>query len=784
MAEFVNVTQGSGTKMATDLVGDVNYPRVKINFGDQGSASDVATDNPLPVVISGTIPVSGTVTANQGTSPWVISGSVSATVSGTVAVSNFPSVQPVSGTVSVSNFPSIQPVSGTVSVANFPATQAVTQSTSPWVVSGTVAATQSGSWTVAATQSGSWTVGVTGTVTVSGTVTATQSGTWTTGRTWTLSNTTDSVNIGNFPATQAVTQSTSPWVVSGTVTANIGTTNGLALDTTVSALQVSQGSTTSGQKGGLTLGAVTTASPTYTTGQTSPLSLTTSGALRTDSSATTQPISGTVSISGTVPISGTITANQGTSPWVVSGTVSAAQSGAWTVTANQGGSWTVAATQSGTWTTGRTWTLLNTTDSVNVGNFPATQAVTQSTSPWVVSGTVTANQGGSWTVAATQSGSWSVSVTGTVAVTQSTSPWVVSGTVTANQGGSWTVAATQSGAWTTGRTWTLASGTDSVAAVQSGTWTVQQGSAPWSQNLTQVGGSSVTLGQATQAASIPVVTPSNSAPGTQNITAQDVASTSTTVANGQVFVTGTPTAGSAASFSLASLESVEVMVTGTWTGTLVSEISMDGGTTWFTRGVKQAGASYISSSFTANFAGGLNVSGMTNYRIRSTAAWTGTATVRIVAALAAGSITVSNPLTLRDSTTQSVANTIKAASTAPVAADTALVVAVSPNSASPTGRASVNLARNVYSTTNVTTAAYVQIIASTSAISNQQYIFDSSGQTLVLAVGGVGSEVDQFYIVPGGNGEMNLKIPSGSRVSVKAVSATANAGELNIALLG
>lgn len=35
----------------------------------------------------------------------------------------------------------------------------------------------------------------------------------------------------------------------------------------------------------------------------------------------------------------------------------------------------------------------------------------QGTSPWVISGTVTANQGGAWTVAATQSGAWSVSLT-------------------------------------------------------------------------------------------------------------------------------------------------------------------------------------------------------------------------------------------------------------------------------------------------------------------------------------------------------------------------------------
>jgi hypothetical protein len=74
-------------------------------------------------------------------------------------------------------------------------------------------------------------------------------------------------------------------------------------------------------------------------------------------------------------------------------------------------------------------------------------------------------------------------VSGDICVTQCTSPWVVSGTVTADQGGTWNigtvtsitnpVAVTQSGSWTVG-----VSGT--VAATQSGTWTVQQGSAPWS----------------------------------------------------------------------------------------------------------------------------------------------------------------------------------------------------------------------------------------------------------------------------------------------------------------
>lgn len=67
---------------------------------------------------------------------------------------------------------------------------------------------------------------------------------------------------------------------SWTVTANLGTLNGAALDASVTGLQVAQGSATSGQKGPLVQGAVTTASPTYTTAQTAPFSLDTAGNLR------------------------------------------------------------------------------------------------------------------------------------------------------------------------------------------------------------------------------------------------------------------------------------------------------------------------------------------------------------------------------------------------------------------------------------------------------------------------------------------------------------------------
>ena len=92
--------------------------------------------------------------------------------------------------------------------------------------------------------------------------------------------------------------------------------------------------------------------------------------------------------------------------------------------------------------------------------------------------------------------------------------------------------------------------------------------------------------------------------------------------------------------------------------------------------------------------------------------------------------------------------------------------------------------RNDYTSTSVTTAAYVQLIASTSADVKKMRIFDSSGQTLLIAIGAAASEVDKFLVFPGGNEEIEVNIPSGTRISIKAVSATADSGEISINLIG
>lgn len=163
--------------------------------------------------------------------------------------------------------------------------------------SGTWAVTQSGAWTVAATQSGTWAVTQSGAWTVA----ATQSGTWN------ITNISGTISLPTGAATSAL-QTTGNTAL-GTINTTLGSpfqAGGSIGNTTFASTQsgtwtvgpttasawgvLAQSSTTSGELGTLDMGAVTTAAPTYVTGNTNPLSLTTAGGLRTDLSGTTVPL--------------------------------------------------------------------------------------------------------------------------------------------------------------------------------------------------------------------------------------------------------------------------------------------------------------------------------------------------------------------------------------------------------------------------------------------------------------------------------------------------------------
>lgn len=135
-------------------------------------------------------------------------------------------------------------ITGSVLVTNFPTTSTVFQGTDPWVTTITNwPALQYVNGVLYAVQSGTWTVGVTGTVSVSNFTSTVNvasmpaiTGTVTVNGSVTVTNFTSTVNVAsmpsvtitntsfaitNFPTTSTVYQGTDPWVVTGTV--NIGT---------------------------------------------------------------------------------------------------------------------------------------------------------------------------------------------------------------------------------------------------------------------------------------------------------------------------------------------------------------------------------------------------------------------------------------------------------------------------------------------------------------------------------------------------------------------------------
>lgn len=168
-------------------------------------------------------------------------------------------------------------------------------------------------------------------------------------------------------------------------------------------------------------------------------------------------------------------------------------------------------------------------------------------------------------------------------------------------------------------------------------------------------GAAIVLGQTTMSASVPVVVASDQSaiptshtdvvPATQTITALDTGTSNLTGANGQVFYFGTPTANSAATFALSSIENVTLQANLLGAGgTMVVEISMDGGTFWLRPNVFQTSTQNYTNGFTAPFIATLNVAGCTHVRVRATVSWAGTATIIVRESINAKSVLISDAL--------------------------------------------------------------------------------------------------------------------------------------------
>jgi len=336
--------------------------------------------------------------------------------------------------------------------------------------------------------------------------------------------------------------------------------------------------------------------------------------------------------------------------------------------------------------------------------------------------------------------------------------------------------------------------------------------------------------QAISAASLPLPTGAASETTLSSLLTESSDFTASgTITTQNLNPTGVATANSSVAVSVSGKGTVTIQVSGTYTGALSPQVTTNG-TVWVT----QANASLqnmangaVSSTITSGSTGiwQTEVNGHAQFRISANAVVTGTATITLRSAQGTSQVSISGGATSALQTTGNASlssidtkvtglatestlgnvstntlatanNTSSINSKLPVQGQAVMsasvpVVLASNQSAIPitgtvttgaTQRSKVALVRNDYSSVNVTTGAYVQLIASTSAQATRLEIFDSSGQTLVLAVGASSSEIDQFYINPGGNGIVDLLIPSGSRISIKAVTASATAGYINLTL--
>lgn len=580
------------------------------------------------------ISTSGSSTVNQGTggaSPWLVN------------INNTPLSVTQSGAWTTGRTWTLLNTTDSVNVGNFPASFGVTQVTSPWVVS------------------------------------ATQSGVWTTGRTWSLSSGSDSISV---------VQSTNPWVVSGTVTSNIGTTNGLALDSTVSNVQGSPSGGTAATKSSLSGGIYNSSAPTLTTGQQASLQLDVNGNLKITSTG------------------GTTSVTQGTSPWVsnitqfgssnvVTGTGTSG-SGIPRVTVSNDSN--ILATQSGAWTTGRTWSLSSGSDSIS----------------------------------SVQSGTWNVGLNSGANTIGKVDQGVGGASAWKVDGSAVTQPVSQATAANLNATVVQSSGANLHVDVDSAPSTsVTQGTSPWVTNVTQFGSSNVVTGTGASGSGIPRVTVSNDS----NILATQSGSWTVTANAG----TNLNTSALATSANQTN-------------GTQQSKIT-DGTNVAAVKAASTAPAATDPALVVA-----LSPNGS-----QATAVAQGSTTSGQTGTLIQGAVTTSVPA-------------YTTAQTSPLSLTLRGALRVKP-----TGLDTVQLIRNDYSSTNVTTAAYVQLVASTSNEINRLWIFDSSGQDFVLATGAAASEVDQIEIPPGGwDSPVDLYIASGTRLSIKSKSATASSGILLI----
>lgn len=273
------------------------------------------------------------------------------------------------------------------------------------------------------------------------------------------------------------------------------------------------------------------------------------------------------------------------------------------------------------------------------------------------------------------------------------------------------------------------------------------------------------LGQKNMAGSAPVVIASDQSA---------IPVTSSTVT---LEVTGSAAALNADAIALTNVSSYRgafVQVEGTYTGTLTFQGTNDG-TTFY-----NVLAQVVNSPTTAASSALVGGTGLLwvplnykSFRLRMTAYTSGTATATAVFCGEAPADLGQRSVSATQSGAWNITNITGTVSLPTGAATAANQV-----------YGATNIATLDFSSTPVTSAAYVTLLGATSAAVRKVQIFMSQGNPLILATGAAASEVDRIYVIPGGNGLIDLTITTATRVSLKALSTSATEGIILVNFFG
>lgn len=93
---------------------------------------------------------------------------------------------------------------------------------------------------------------------------------------------------------------------------------------------------------------------------------------------------------------------------------------------------------------------------------------------------------------------------------------------------------------------------------------------------------------------------------------------------------------------------------------------------------------------------------------------------------------------------------------------------------------------SIAGSTPISNTAYSQLVASTPYNSTKLVIANGTDQSVTLAVGASGSEVDLIAVASGQTETLNLslnQVPASSRLSVEAVGAATTKGYYSVSIL-